>query len=866
MPFITISFNGKKSYLHVRENNVYIFEGSMKLLGIDSNSKYMSVPEFIKKLYTTKKAIKSKQVIETIFSMIFSLQSYDQFKGYTKIIQDMDEYHKKTRIPYYSSFLNSKHWCRKKLNEYIKRNSNVQEPRDNQTTSDASSSTSRANQETTSDASKTNQETATDANVYKCVPDCEKLTSLEEAIPFLNYGIEKVSCATDMNISRRTICATRMRIVFEAQVKHGYDVVEYMLESGYCNKFDEELWYSFASNLMEIGRIDVLESLFETGCIYANMYARDGSNLYSAAVYIKEICPKISGIFDKYGVDVNHANIYGETPLILAAHEGDDVNIKCLIDAGANVNVYGRCGESPVSIVAESDNAFVLQLLLANGAKIHKDLYKNIKGCPSAIVVEGRSSNDPLLEACRTLDLKTVKAIIDKTGDPNGANVDGDTPLMTALSSFCHKRTNIKGANIKEEDYYHIVKCLVDAGAEIQSCFFNDIERGYDNVMCLFDDVGAIDRNIYVFKKILNEHFVVFASRCIRDYHVNVRGLEWIYVEDIVKMHVWNKRYYGPMEKRKATMMFFHLLIQFGYDFGPDYNGHLLKDDSDPTRALEHLFAAAGAPSKDLVASRRYVRSLKQMCINTVIQNKVQVPSAYPGHCMQANSIDKEFAGVSSRNSNLRPFSPGSLEQLYYNLKGISSIKQKRGIGYKDNNSSSTLSRSNDVRYIENSFLLCNVAWKALHNGIKYNKFQPEHLVEWYKEKEQSISRIQGVIIKLQAHCNVPNILDPLEEHKNFVANISFKNNWPRKDYIHQDERIIKLKSKTNVDYICQIFRRYKKTDPAKILNRNQNKFEIEDLRKYYLEEIKKVQKLKDIVSGFNKEQSRGKKRKNANH
>ncbi len=112
----------------------------------------------------------------------------------------------------------------------------------------------------------------------------------------------------------------------------------------------------------------------------------------------------------------------------------------------------------------------------------------------------------------------------------------------------------------------------------------------------------------------------------------------------------------------------------------------------------------------------------------------------------------------------------------------------------------------------------------------------------------------------------MPNILDPLEKHKNFVANISFKNNWPRKDYIHQDERIIKLKSKTNVDYICQIFRRYKKTDPAKILNRNQNKFEIEDLRKYYLEEIKKVQKLKDIVSNFNKEQTRGKKRKNANH
>ncbi len=694
MPIVTIFFNGKKFYLSTQENNVYIFKNGMNLFGIDSDSKYMSVPEFIKKLYTTKKAIKSKQVIETIFSMIFSLQSYDQFKSYTRIIQDMDEYHKKTRIPYYGPFLNSRNWCRKKLNEYIKRNSNVQETsadtsRSNQESktvaststsetnqefsSDTSSNTSKANQESSTSTSKDNQESKIVENASEYVPDYKKLTCLENAIPYLNHGIRNVSCAADMSSSRGIMCATRMRIVFEAQVKHGYDVVEYMLESGYCNKFDEELWYSFASNLMEIGRIDVLESLFETGCISANMYARDGSNLYSDAVCIKEICPKISGIFDKYDVDVNHANIYGETPLILAAHEGDDVNIKCLIDAGANVNVYDRCGESPVSIVAESGNAAALQLMLANGAKIHKDLYKNIKNCPIAIVVEGRSSNDPLLEACRTLDLKTVKAIIDKTGDPNGVDVDGTTPLMKALVSFCHK-----GANIEEEDYYRIIKCLVDAGAEIQSCFFNRIERGYDNVMCLFDDVGAIDRNIHVFRRILNEHFAVFASRCIRDYHVNVRGLEWGYVEYIVKMHVWNKRYYGPMEKRKATMMFFHLLIQFGYEFGPDYNGYWLKDDRDPTRALEHLFVAAGAPSKDLIASRRYVRSLKQMCINSVIQNKVQVPSAYPGHCMQANSIDKEFASVSSRNSNLRPFSPESLEQLYYNLKGISSIKQKK--------------------------------------------------------------------------------------------------------------------------------------------------------------------------------------------
>ena len=73
------------------------------------------------------------------------------------------------------------------------------------------------------------------------------------------------------------------------------------------------------------------------------------------------------------GVNLNwrNPNNYGQTPISIAAREGNDECLSQLIAAGADVNIANNDGETPISIAAWEGNDRCLSQLIAAGADVN---------------------------------------------------------------------------------------------------------------------------------------------------------------------------------------------------------------------------------------------------------------------------------------------------------------------------------------------------------------------------------------------------------------------------------------------------------------------------------------------------------------
>lgn len=68
------------------------------------------------------------------------------------------------------------------------------------------------------------------------------------------------------------------------------------------------------------------------------------------------------------GANVNHTDVFDDTPLHKASEFGFEKVAKMLISAGANVNAVNWQFESPLHIAAANGQDKLVALLLANGA------------------------------------------------------------------------------------------------------------------------------------------------------------------------------------------------------------------------------------------------------------------------------------------------------------------------------------------------------------------------------------------------------------------------------------------------------------------------------------------------------------------
>jgi ankyrin repeat protein len=114
---------------------------------------------------------------------------------------------------------------------------------------------------------------------------------------------------------------------------------------------------------------------------------------------------------------LNTRNRNGETALSLAAYQGKLPFVKRLVEAGADVNLYGW---PPLIYAAFNGHAAVVDYLLQKGAEIN------------ATTANGSTA---LLFAARFGHLAVVELLLQHKADPNIANERGATAIDWALKT-----------------------------------------------------------------------------------------------------------------------------------------------------------------------------------------------------------------------------------------------------------------------------------------------------------------------------------------------------------------------------------------------------------------------------------------------
>ena len=112
------------------------------------------------------------------------------------------------------------------------------------------------------------------------------------------------------------------------------------------------------------------------------------------------------------------ADEYGETPLTLAAANGDSVLVEHLIKASADPLAAGWDGETALMIAAGAGGARQFELLIAHGAGVN--------------LAESRKGQTALMWAAAEGHPDVVKVLIDHKAEINAASKAGFTALVFA--------------------------------------------------------------------------------------------------------------------------------------------------------------------------------------------------------------------------------------------------------------------------------------------------------------------------------------------------------------------------------------------------------------------------------------------------
>ena len=111
--------------------------------------------------------------------------------------------------------------------------------------------------------------------------------------------------------------------------------------------------------------VQVVRRLLDLGF---ELNAADAHGQPGLSVAIRAESPKVVKVLlERPGIDVNALNAAGESPLMLAAIQGDLVDVKLLIGHGARVN---QPGWSALHYAAASPHTDVLKFLIEQGADV----------------------------------------------------------------------------------------------------------------------------------------------------------------------------------------------------------------------------------------------------------------------------------------------------------------------------------------------------------------------------------------------------------------------------------------------------------------------------------------------------------------
>lgn len=252
-----------------------------------------------------------------------------------------------------------------------------------------------------------------------------------------------------------------------------HEVLRLLLANGADINAYGEFGETPLQRIISYAKFDTIITLLDLG---ANVLVNNefGDTVLMEAVFNED--PKITQLLLQRGAVqiINSGNErYGDTALIKAAGKGNIKIVKMLVEHGAKVNLKNNMEETPLMSAVEYPE--ILQFLISKGADINAvslngdtaytlavqkaELYENIPGYQkSADILKNSKKNNinarnkdgktPLIAAFTKPD--KLKQLIKQGADVNFPDLNGRTPLMTAVYPVQHESIKIlleAGAN-----------------------------------------------------------------------------------------------------------------------------------------------------------------------------------------------------------------------------------------------------------------------------------------------------------------------------------------------------------------------------------------------------------------------------------
>lgn len=248
-------------------------------------------------------------------------------------------------------------------------------------------------------------------DLNSCSSDSNKPQVLQKCVNNQKDQPVKLSC------SSVSYDSSYINSVILAVQNNQVDVIKAMVENYPCGHLQELLDLTLRHSAWR-GKMDIIQYILGQNLSDVDAKTQQFSPLYEAAAEGRLDIVQL--LLDK-GANPNLQGYGGGSPLSISLGDSFNTDIfKLLLDKGANVNLADNCGQTPLHRAAQNSKNDAMALLIKSGANI------NAKQCSFG------DDYTPLMNAVDANNLSGVELLVKSGANINALSASGKTALTIA--------------------------------------------------------------------------------------------------------------------------------------------------------------------------------------------------------------------------------------------------------------------------------------------------------------------------------------------------------------------------------------------------------------------------------------------------